>query len=42
MISKRPIRTEIARLSVTMAGMETTMDFVATHKDLAAVRTEVT
>ncbi len=32
---------QIAELGQRMARMETRMDFVATHKDLAAVRTEI-
>ena len=32
---------QIAELGQRMARMETKMDYVANHKDLAAVRTEV-
>ena len=33
---------QIAELGQRMARMETKMDYVATHKDIAEVRTEVT
>ena len=45
MESQQSTQTEndqIAELGQRMARMETKMDYVATHKDIAEVRTEVT